>query len=329
MKSFRFVTYCTPDYLMYAFNAMQSAVENHPLSKGNIVCVGPVPRNFQGPMADIQVYELHDFSYAEDAFTKSLQSKNELESLISIKPKILMNFLETIRDSEILVYLDTDVYFFHSLDEFQQLNPEADFIVFQHMYPTEPPLFPYGKYNAGLIVIRKSPQAFEILREWEKRCDEWCHLRRDQDRYADQGYLEELITMPRGKGVDSSTINVGMHYLIKGPKVTSVHGKPYIADQPLVAFHFHGIKIRGKSLWTGLNRYGFSPHNLVIYRIIYKPMIEKLIQSLSPNFRNQNHDLSVTSRPKSTIEFVRRLKRTVVKISNQRTPNSVGNRRMS
>ncbi len=299
---------------MYAINAIESAIRNHPASKGHIVCVGELPRQFQGVKSTVEVRELRDLPKADESFLGLLTNRNKFEALISIKPQVLIDFLEESEDSDVIVYLDTDIFFFESLDEFEQQHPNDDFIAFQHMYPKEPPIFPYGKYNAGLIVIRKSPESFAILREWERLCLEWCYLIRDGTRYADQGYLEELLTMPKSKGVKSSTINIGMHYLWKGPRVSVVKDRPCIGGEPLVAFHFHGMKIRGKYLWTGINRYGFEFSNFRKYEIIYKPAINGLFRYLTQQFKFEFDAQPTTSSTSYVAEVLRRIKRTVVKI---------------
>ena len=314
MKSFCFVTYCTPDYLIYAINAIESAIRHHPSSKGHIVCVGELPKYFQGLKSKVEVHELRDLPKANEAFIGLQANRNKIEALISIKPKVLINFLEESDDSEVIVYLDTDIFFFDSLNDFEQEHPNDNFIAFQHMYPQEPANFPYGKYNAGLIIIRKSSESFAILREWERLCWEWCHLISDKGRYADQGYLEELLKMPKSKGVKSNTINIGMHYLWKGPRVSLVKGRPCISSKPLVAFHFHGLKICGKYLWTGINRYGFELSNFRIYKIIYKPALNELFSYLTPQFKFESDDQLISSRMSDVIKALRRTKRTVVKI---------------
>jgi hypothetical protein len=314
MKTFRFVTYCTPDYLVYAINAIESAIRNHPASKGHIVCVGELPEYFQGLKSNVEVRELRHLPKADKSFLGLLNNRNNFEALISIKPRVLINFLEESEDSDVIVYLDTDIFFFDSLDDFEQQHLNVDFIAFQHMYPKEPTIFPYGKYNAGLIIIRKSPESFAILREWERLCLEWCQLSKDGARYADQGYLEELLNMPRSKGVKSSTINIGMHYLWKGPRVSLVKDRPCIAGEPLVAFHFHGMKIRGKYLWTGINRYGFELSNFRKYEIIYKPAINGLFRYLTQQFKFESDAHPTSSIASFVVEVLRRTKRTVVKI---------------
>ncbi len=316
MTTFRFVTYCTPDYLIYAINAIESAIKFHPYSKGYIVCAGEIPEYSLKLKCDMTVYELRNLAKVNKAFVDLQNSRNKFEALISIKPGIIMNFLEQFEDSDVLVYLDTDVFFFNSLVDFEQQHLNDDFIVFQHMYPQEPPNYPYGKYNAGLIIIRKGPESLSILREWQRLCIQWCYLIVDASRYADQGYLEELLEMPKSKGIKSTTINVGMHYLWKGPKIALIKGRPFIDGKPLVAFHFHGMKIRGKYLWTGINRYGFKFYNLQIYRIIYKAVIRELFNRIP---KNANFELDIYPAPLVTgnpVDTIRRMKKTIVRIPN-------------
>lgn len=280
MTKFSFFTYCTADYLPYAINSIQSALRFSPNSNGKIICVDALPERYPVKTAKINIQQLSNFPRVNKIFTESTEIKSKLESLISIKPSLMLELVGSLSYSEVLVYLDTDIYFFSALEPFAQQNVDADFIAAQHLYPVEPSEYPYGKYNAGLIMMRKSENTLQILREWERLCLSWCLLVRSEGRYADQGYLEELLKMRGAKGVKSTVVNIGMHYLLKGPKVTKSKKSVLIADKKLIAFHFHGFKVNGNLIWTGLNRYGFSLRNFKIYRIIYRPFIQDTIKNM-------------------------------------------------
>ena len=311
---FRFFTYCTSDYLLYAVNSMESALKFHPKSKGHIICVDSLAHKFQAPFTGIYIEELAKFPRATLLFKEALKDKTTLEAIISIKPSIMIDILDEVLDTEVLVYIDTDVFFYSSLVGFEQENSDGDFIAIQHMYPTEPTEFPFGKFNAGLIITRKSRESLEILREWERLCINWCSLVRSEGRYADQGYLEELVRMPRGKGVKSSVLNIGMHYLRNGPRVSMDEGRPYIEDSPLIAFHFHGLKLHGDLLWTGINRYGFAIKNYQIYKAIYKPLVKGISKNKAIFAEFQPKETHTKFKFPSAIELFRRVKKTLVKI---------------
>lgn len=314
MENFCFFTYCTSDYLLYAMNAMESAIKHHPLAEGHIICVGPPPLSPEMSRNHIQISDLANFPRANHLFEEAQKNRTYLESLISIKPTLLLEFQVKAVRADVIVYIDTDLVFFNSLAEFDVEHQDGDFVAIQHMYPTEPTHFPYGKFNGGFILTRKTEEAVEILRKWESLCVSWCQLTANNGKYADQGYLERLLTMPRGKGVKSDAVNVGMHYLRHGPEITVKHGTPHVKGSPLVAFHFHGLKVQDNLIWTGLNRYGFGIRNLKIYKVIYQPVVERILQIMEEFADFQTLRISGQSKSVTGREFVRRMKRTVIRI---------------
>lgn len=293
---------------------MQSAIKHHPLADAHIVCVGTPSPSLRIINTKIKVWELEDFPRVKQIFEEVQKNRTYLESLISIKPSLLIEFQGKANRAEVVVYLDTDLFFFSPLTEFNEQHQDSDVIAVQHMYPKAQTKFPHGRFNAGFIFARKSNQALAILQRWESLCISWCKLSINDGRYADQGYLEEILSMPKGKGVKSEVVNVGMHYLRRGPRVTDRRGIPFINEKPLVAFHFHGFGIRGGLIWTGLNRYGFGLRNLKVFKIIYKPLIAELFKTMKKSGEFKNSEKSNKFKLEAGKVLVRIAKKTVIKI---------------
>lgn len=313
MPSMHFLTYCTPDYLFYAINSASIALRFHEHATATIVCTAKVDSDFCAMVKlelNISILELVDFPESHGIYNFVLKTRTPFESLITIKPSLLQEFIKIhLFNNQILVYIDTDIGFYGSLKETARLLEVADFVVFEHAYSSKPKVYPYGKFNAGLVLVKHSKQSLEILREWSNLCVNWCELKIDRGNYADQGYLEKLVLMPGGVGIYSSQINVGMHLLVKNKNVKLKAGMVLIDSHPVIAFHFHGMKIVGKFLLTGLNRYGFQMRNLIIYSLIHKSYFNNLktIYSMFDRYiedSNLKHD---TSSFGSKIQLIKRL----------------------
>jgi hypothetical protein len=53
----------------------------------------------------------------------------------------------------------------------------------------------YGSFNAGTITVRNDDHGHAVLEWWRERCLEWCFDRKEPGRWADQRYLEEMLSV--------------------------------------------------------------------------------------------------------------------------------------
>lgn len=277
-----FVSYFSKEYVISGLASMQSALANNPNSDGILVCIDhegqELLRSLSLPTT-ISIIPFEQLRKSKAEFDRFMQSRSRFESIISIKPTLLKEISDYIIDNQFYIYLDTDIYFFDSIENFLIENQDKSFIVFQHMYLEKQQTYPFGKYNAGLVILKKDSAALGILTKWSKLCREWCYLRTEPGRYADQGYLDQLTLDTFALGAVSTSINLGMHYPLTRNRLTRKHKRILVNQEPLICFHFHGLRIGSEMISTGLNRYGFKLRNLYIFKIIYKPVLNYLISS--------------------------------------------------
>ena len=110
-----------------------------------------------------------------------------------------------------------------------------------------------GIYNVGWVSFRRNADAFSCLNWWRERCLEWCYDRLEADRFADQKYLDDWPSRFRGvrvlehKGINLAPWNLANY------TITARKGELWVDDEPLVLFHFHGLRQLTKRLYdTGL-----------------------------------------------------------------------------
>lgn len=287
-----FISYFSKEYLLGGLSSIQSALANNPGSRGLLVCIDQEGERLLQELAlsaSISIVPFNDLVISKSRYEYFLNSRTKFEALVSIKATLLNEISKNFDEGEYFIYLDTDVYFFESIDEFLRKNSGSSFIVFQHMYMEEPTNYLYGKYNAGFVVLRKDRRSEVILKDWSRLCSDWCFLRSEPGRYADQGYLDSLVSNPSALGALSTSINLGMHYQLNKKNLKRQEGKIMINNESLICFHFHGLRIGNRLISTGLNRYGFRFNNFYTYRVIYKPIILRIksnarnIKKIKPN----------------------------------------------
>jgi hypothetical protein len=262
--------------MIHGLTSLQSALSFHPEAKAHLICVEPIG---DIPIAKIElslgikIYPLAQFPLSNKLFAEHLRGRSKFESLISIKPQLLLEFSQEMPEGETMIYQDTDVIYFATLNKFVNIDSEYSVFFFEHLYKSKKTSYPHGRYNAGFIIFKNETISHRLLIEWARKCYEWCFLKIDGNRYADQKYLEYFVENDNVCAERSYGINVGMHYFEGKAQPRKQKNQLYVNRDKLICFHFHGLKIHKRISESGLNRYGFNLRNLIILRILYLPAL--------------------------------------------------------
>ena len=88
-------------------------------------------------------------------------------------------------------YVDADMYFFSAPSPLYIENPEADVMLTDHRYTEGYNLAETnGKYCAGYMYFKSTPNGINVLRHWTRQCIDWCYGRHEPGRFGDQKYLD-------------------------------------------------------------------------------------------------------------------------------------------
>jgi hypothetical protein len=106
-----------------------------------------------------------------------------------------------------------------------------------------------GKYCVQFMYFKNNEHGREVLSWWRERCLEWCYAKVEDGKFGDQKYLDDWTTrfpsvhelQHLGGGVapwncQQYSFNVSGDVLTLEEKKTGIR-------QPLVFFHFHGMKL--------------------------------------------------------------------------------------
>lgn len=189
-----------------------------------------------------------------------------------------------------LIYLDSDLYFFSSLESvIREIGPGSIYTV-ESRYPPNQQFRnkTTGRFNVGFQIFRNDTQGLACLRRWRDQCLEWCYWKVEDGKMADQMYLNEWpdlyskLVISQNLGVNTAPWNINQYTLDQKKKDV------YINSHKLVCFHFHQLRIEGPDKFDLSPGYSLSK---TTKRYIYLPYIEELkkhirhLRLLVPDYR--------------------------------------------
>ncbi|MBI2061769.1 MAG: glycosyl transferase [Nitrospirae bacterium] len=235
------------------------------------------------------------------------KSRSPVEYYFTCSPFLPYYILSTEPEVDLLTYLDADLFFYSDpAPLFEEMGKGSIGIIGHRFPPHLKGLEAYGIYNVGWLSFRKDERALECLRWWSARCMEWCYDRPEPNRFADQKYLDDWpsrfdgVVVLQHKGANVAPWNVG------GSNLNMDGTAPLVDGDPLLFFHFHGLKhLAGRIYDPQLGRYHLHLNHGPL-RALYRNYIRALqeaarqapleahTQALSASARGQA-DLSTVS----------------------------------
>lgn len=195
------------------------------------------------------------------------------------KSSFLSYVLDRIPHKDILTYLDSDQFFFSFPAEGYSESSDASLFITPHRFSSahtgkEKRV---GKFNAGFIGIRNDEIGHKCLSRWRRQNIEWCSNIYSEGCFGDQMYLDEWpalykthVCILKAKGINTGPWN------LKNYKIRTVNGKLFVDEDPLICYHFHGLKF-----------YSSMNGDIVPYpvstgpSILYKPYLVNLREALA------------------------------------------------
>lgn len=174
-----------------------------------------------------------------------------LELNTNVKPTLL-KYLFRHTQSEKLIYVDPDIYFFRSASRVFDLLDTNSMIVTPHcvepihdsLRPSEQDFLKAGVFNLGFIALRKTDETLRMLDWWENRCLSLGFNDVRDGLFVDQCWINFLpcffdsVLVLKDRGYNMAYWNLHERELSKGNEGWLVNG-----HSPLVFFHFSGIEL--------------------------------------------------------------------------------------
>lgn len=187
----------------------------------------------------------HDIEYRDFPLLEKKKTRSLVEYYFTSTPSIILYLLLKFPHIDIITYLDSDIFFFNNFDPIFDELGDNSILLHKHNFPDRLKYLEKesGIYNVGLVSFRNDKIGFEALKWWREKCLEWCYLRVEEERMADQKYLEKFpklfskVKELRHPGCALAPWNFENYtYNLVNSQLTS-------NNYPIIFVHFHSLEI--------------------------------------------------------------------------------------
>lgn len=231
-------------------------------------------------LPNVQLIALKDFEKKDDALLIAKRNRTRIEYYFTCTPSLPLYILNNHPEVDIITYLDADLFFFADpAPLYHEFTGHSIAIIPHRFPPKQRSKERRGIYNVGYLSFKRDQNALTCLQWWKNKCIEWCYDRVENNRYADQKYLDDWpvrfhgVVEIQNKGANVAPWNLSSYTISNDKNGVRVDG------QPLIFFHFHRFR--------QINRWLYDP-NLALYKVkpsktikqgIVKPYIHALAEA--------------------------------------------------
>lgn len=195
------------------------------------------------PLPDVSLLRLEDVEKGDEDLLQAKGNRSLIEYYFTLSPSFPLYILNHFNEVDLITYLDSDLYFFSDPSPIYDEMGDSSVGIIPHRFPFRLKyLESRGIYNVGWMSFRRDKNGLACLHWYRERCNEWCYDRVEGDRYADQKYLQqfgklfEQVHVIEHNGANLAPWNVDNY------RITKKNKDIYVDGQPLIFFHFQGLK---------------------------------------------------------------------------------------
>lgn len=231
-------------------------------------------------LPNIHTSSLVELEQWAPALLEAKKNRRLIEYYFTLTPQLPLYLFDCHPEIDLITYLDADLYFYASPEALFAELGDRSILITPHRYPEHlKSQEAYGLFNVQYQSFRRDLVGIACLQRWRDQCLEWCYDRAEDGKYGDQKYLDEWpalydehLTILQHKGGGLAPWNWSSNPIKRsGAKIT-------IGNDPLVFYHFHGIKVfTPYFISNGLLDWGMMPWSLL--RWFYANYLRQLRQT--------------------------------------------------
>ncbi len=276
--------YCTCfdlNYLSRGLALYHSLQRQEPGSRLWVLCLDQACHQILTRLAlpNLLPVSLTNFEGADPKVAATRSDRSLIEYYFTCTPAWLVYVMQREASSEWVTYLDGDLFFYDSPEKIFGELEKAAFGIIPHRYtPKIEHMRKYGVYNVGWVGVRNDPDGVAAVKWWREKCIEWCYDYVDGERFADQGYLQQLLArFSRVQVIENIGANLAP-WNIGNYRVEFRDGKVLVdSAYPLIFFHFQGLKREMGYLIFNSHRLYRAPFSKIVRDHIYRPYVDELL----------------------------------------------------
>jgi len=276
-----FCTYFDKRYLSRGLLLYRSLAAQVPEFRLWVLCLDRPTHEYleKASLPGLVTISLDELEEADAGLLRVKNTRTLVEYYFTCTPCLPVFILRKWKAVELITYLDADLWFSSSPEPLYEELGSGSIGIIGHRFPVHlEHLARAGTYNVGWLTFRRSDSALSCLDWWREQCLEWCGDRFENGKFADQKYLDAWsgkfagVVVLENKGANLAPWNLGRYRIFwNGHQLL-------VDDQPLIFFHFHGLKQDGAFAYDlNLTGYQLRPDVLTLRRI-YKPYVKRLVK---------------------------------------------------
>lgn len=214
----------------------------------------------------IKVFKFSDF---EDTNLKKIkQQRKKNEYFWTITPKLPLIIFDRFKEINQVTYLDADIFFLKSPEKiyknFKLSN--KDVLITKHNYSSQYDMSKTsGKFCVQFLIINR--KGYDIIKDWELLCNDWCYDKIEEGKYGDQKYLDYWPT------------NYKNRIFIENNR--DAFQGPWNADSTevnnAIVYHFHGLRKITKNFYLFNRGYNIPTNTKIKIYDLYFNSLKKII----------------------------------------------------
>ena len=194
---------------------------------------------------------------------------NITELNTAVKPFYFSYLFEKNKAVESIVYLDPDIFVYHSFDILEKhlisnqivLTPHITKPINDNKYPTETDFLNAGIYNLGFIALKRGNESLALINWWKDRLTHLCKIDFENGLFVDQLWLNFATLFYKEVFVlDNPGYNMAYWNLQERSLSKNDAGAHMVnSEHPLVFYHFSGYDLHKQyAISKYQNRFSFS-----------------------------------------------------------------------
>lgn len=260
---YHFCTYFDSFYLCQGITLYRSLKQQHIDFKLYIACLDEKAFNTIKLLGhhcpEIVAVNLAEIEAFDPEFHAAKQNRNRIEYYFTLSPVLPLFLFNRFPEIDILTYLDADLFFYSSPQPIYQELGKNSLLIIEHRFPERIKYREkFGRFNVQCQLYRNDQYGLECLNWWRERCIEWCYDKWEDNRFADQKYLDQWpgkfkqLVILQNPAAGLAPWNWYNYKLELMPDNTMT-----VDGIPLIFYHFQGFKrINNFILNHGLGNYG-------------------------------------------------------------------------
>jgi len=275
-----YCTYFDHRYLAKGLTMIRSLRRHVPDAQIWVLCLDDRAYEMMVSLAEpgVRAIALADFEAGDAALAKAkADGRGRVEYIFTLTPSLVRYVMRAAPEAAIVTYLDGDLWFVADPEPVYREMGAASVVIIEHGYvPEMKHLEITGIYNVGWVSFRNDANGTACVEWWRERTNEWCLDCVDAGRFADQGYLNQFPQLFAGvhalahRGANLAPWNVAAR------TISSRGGVLYADEDPVLFFHFHGVKRMKTGEYLTAHGAYKAPLVPLVRDLLYRPYLREV-----------------------------------------------------